>query len=301
MDHEKKTGAANSRRRNQNKAYSSVISGIFDLFCHPLDLRIWRANLCLETEEKNNMAKKKATTKQPEVAGVWDDEPEDQINKELSQDDSVTGTEADISDLEEPTDEDLAEDDGELIDGTEDDITDLEQQDEEPDAVASDVGGDEDSPVTAAVKAAVAVAKRKKEVPMAEKMTKADHIRAEIEKRQKSGASMRPRDIIEALENKGVTVTAPQVSVMVKKATGGKAAAPKAEKPTIRAASAVKKPLPKAEKKATAAAKPAKSSGLDKQQFDLLFDAATFVEKCGTVENAINALTAYERLTASRG
>lgn len=250
---------------------------------------------------------KKNTTKQPEVSTVWDDETETQTHEELSQDDSDIGTEADNADLDNPTDEELAEV-GELIDGTEDDITALEQQ-EDAAEVASDVGGDDSFPVTAAVKAAIAAAKSKKvkEAPMAEKMTKADHIRAEIEKRQKSDASMRPRDIIEALTKKGIEVTAPQVSVMVKKATGGKSATPKAEKTEkVRTANAVKRPGPKTEKRAAPAKSPkvggvAQPSGMDKQQFDLLFDAAAFVEKCGGVQSAINALSAYERLTALRG
>lgn len=287
----------------QKASSNAIISGFLDLCRRPLDLRIWRASLFLETQETTTMAKKKAA--QPEVAKVWDDEaPEDDTNYTPSEDDGATGMEADSSDLEGPTDDDLAEV-GDIIDGTEDDITDLEQQEEEEDLaeVASDVGGDESSPVTAAVKAAVAVAKRKKvkEAPMAEKMTKADHVRAEIDKRVKAGEEgIRPRDIIAALEKKGVTVTAPQVSVMLKKALGGETAAPKAEKP-VRAASAVKKPMPKApEKKAAAATKPTKPGKLEKQQFDLLFDAASFVEKCGSVESAINALSAYERLTALR-
>lgn len=244
---------------------------------------------------------KKSATKQPEVAQVWDEEPNTQAVDQPSEDDGATGTEADISPLDDPTDEDLVEV-GELIDGSEDDITDLEQQDEDFAAVASDVGGDESSPVAAAVKAALAVAKKKvKEAPMADKMTKADHIRSEIEKRQKSGDSMRPKDIIEALSKKGVTVTPPQVSVMVKKAGGSKPSTPKPEK--IRAASAVKKPIPKAAPKVAApkaAPKASKTPGLDQQQFELLFDAASFVEKCGGMEHAINALTAYDRLTASR-
>lgn len=292
---------------NCQTTYRAVISGIQKLFCRPLDLRLERASLVLDLQKENAMAKKRAT--QAEVEQVWDDEDSDtQMTDQLSPDDSDDGTEADTSDLDGPTDDELVDEDGDIIDGSEDDITDLEQQEEEtPDAVASDVGGDEETPVTAAVKAALAVAKKKvKEVPMAEKMSKADHIRAEIEKRQKSGASMRPRDIIEALEGKGVVVTAPQVSVMVKKATGGKTtakAAGKSEKATIRAASAVKKPPVKtSEKKAASATKaPATAGGLDKSQFNALFDAAAFVEKCGSVENAINALSAYERLTAARG
>lgn len=253
------------------------------------------------------MAKKTATKQvTPPVAEVWDDgddTTDDNTTKLSTEDGATPGTEADISDFEDTTEPELAEEEGELLDGSEDDITDLEQQDEDLDAVASAVGGDENSPVTAAVKAAMAAATKKVKVaPMADnKMTKADHVRAEIEKRQKSGDSMRPKDIIAALAKKGVTVTAPQVSVMVKKATSGKTTT-KAEKPEkIRAASAVKKPMPKPVDKKAAATKPTKTGGLDKQSFDALFDAASFVEKCGGVENAINALSAYERLTAARG
>ena len=124
------------------------------------------------------------------------------------------------------------------------------------------------------------------------KMTKADHIRAEIERRVKNNLSTRPRDIIEALEKKGVEVTAPQVSVMVKKEVG-------ATRQPVRAASAVKKPTPKAEPEKRVAARVASPS--DNGQYDLLFGAAAFVDKCGSVESARAALLAYEKLTALRG
>lgn len=247
------------------------------------------------------------------VAQVWD-EDEDQTAAE-----ETPGTTEDSMDAvtvpdddEEPTDEEL----GELIDGTEDEITDDFEEQAEPAPVAVAVDGDENPQVAAAVKAALAVAKKKKEVStMASNkdMTKADHIRAEIEKRVAAGDSVRPRDIIAALEKKNVSVTAPQVSVLVKKLVSPAAkAVSKDETPAqkakaaigrvTRAATAVKKPLPAAEKKAAPkpSAKATKAPGLDQQQFEALFDAASFVEKCGGVENAINALSAYERLTATR-
>lgn len=245
---------------------------------------------------------------------IWDEE--DDIDAAAD----TTGTTDDSTEAvivqdadEEPTDEEL----GELIDGTEDEITDDFEEQEELAPVTAAVDGDEDPQVTAAVKAAVAAAKKKKEAPTmasTKDMTKADHIRAEIEKRVAAGSSTRPRDIIEALSKKNIKVTAPQVSVLVKKLVGataetaGKDATP-AQKAkaainrVTRAATAVKKPLPASEKKVApkVSAKAAKAPGLlDQKQFESLFDAASFVEKCGGIENAINTLSAYERLTAAR-
>ena len=110
---------------------------------------------------------------------------------------------------------------GDVIDGTEDDISDLEQ---ETAPFASDVGDDDRDPtVTAAVQAVLqATATKKRIPPMADNakkttVTKADSIRATITKMKAAGTdAIRPRDVIAALDKDGITVTAPQVSVMLR-------------------------------------------------------------------------------------
>lgn len=221
-----------------------------------------------------------------------------------------TSTDADTNPAPAP-----AEERGELIDGGEDEITtDFEEQ-ARPAPVAVAVDGDDHPRVTAAVQAAVAVAQKKKVSPMTSSndMTKADHVRAEIERRQKSGESMRPKDIIETLAKAGVTVTPPQVSVLVKKLVGPVLKAPTADmtpaqkaKAAInrlsRAASAVKKPVPAATPRPPfqAAAKAKAAPKGDDSEYAALFAAANFVGTCGDLVAARKTLDAYERLTATR-
>jgi hypothetical protein len=133
-----------------------------------------------------------------------------------------SGTAAEI-DLPESSDDyppTTTNDLGDVIDGTEDDISDLEH---ETAPLAFDVEGDARDPaVTAAVKAVMqATANKKRIPPMADTAkkttTKADSIRATIAKMKATGNNaIRPRDVIAALEKQGITVTAPQVSVMLR-------------------------------------------------------------------------------------
>lgn len=275
------------------------------------------------------MAKKK-TTGTVGAESVWDDEDNAHIESNtdamVGAGDSETDVGFDEAEAEAAAEEyaEANDEEGDLIDGSEDDVID-EAEDEEldetddngstddDDDVAAEGDSDDSTPVATAVKAALAAAKTQKGDSMADSkkdMTKADHVRAEIDKRMKAGTTpIRPRDIIEALDKKGVKVTAPQVSVMLKKATGGSVRAKKAETATTeksRAAGAVKRPMPKPAAPAPRTAKATKpgakdgAAGLDKQSFDVLFEAAAFVQKCGSIHNAIGALSAYERLTELR-
>jgi hypothetical protein len=180
---------------------------------------------------------------------------------------------------------------GEIIDGSEDDISDLENGDTDA-GVAADCA----PAVAAAVKAASVAAKRKKSVSMAEKKTdktKAEYIRDEIARLKAKGEEkIRPRDIIAALEEKGVKVTAPQVSVTLRdfgKAPGEKPArktapvAKKAEKESKRALAKVA---------AHAAPRPKKAAGVALSAADLARIGA-FVREYDSPQAAIAAVNAY--------
>ena len=242
------------------------------------------------------------------VTEVWDD-PE-AADLETTQPNSTDA--AMIPDDEAPENE-L----GEPI-AVEDEITDDFEEQARPAPVAVAVDGDDSHSVTAAAAAARAVAKTKKVSPMAatQDMTKADYIRAEIERRKTAGDSTRPRDIIEALAKKNVKVTAPQVSVLVKKLVGPTLkAAPKDQTPAqkakaaigrvTRAATAVKKPATATEAAPAAApahraAAKAKPSTKGDENYTALFAAAGFVGACGDIAAARKTLDAYEKLTRSR-
>jgi hypothetical protein len=249
------------------------------------------------------------------VSRVWDEDDRDAAD--FSPGTTDTSTEAAIrsaTDDPQPTEE-L----GELIDGGEDEITDDFEERINPAPVAVAVDG-VDHPQAADRLAADAMKKEVSPMPSNKDMTKADHVRAEIERRQKSGESMRPKDIIEALAKKGVKVTPPQVSVLVKKLVGpASKLAPTDQTPAqkakaainrlTRAASAVKKPISAAPvaKKPVTAPSAARSAGKTKaapqssdSEYSTLFAAANFVGACGDLAAARKTLEAYERLTAAR-
>jgi hypothetical protein len=185
----------------------------------------------------------------------------------------------------------LPQEPGDMIDGTEDDITKLERAN--PAQVASKVGSDTPHPAVAAVVRAVqkATAKKQKREPMAETTSKAELIRIEIAARKAAGETkIRPRDIVAALEARGVTVHAPQVSVALRDAgdTKKKAVAPKAEKTdknNKRATAKVKPPAPLA-----VPVKTAEPSYAD------LNAVAGFVNAHGGVAGTRALLNAYEQL-----
>jgi hypothetical protein len=247
------------------------------------------------------------------VSQVWDDDDDSYAADDSSRTiDTGTDAETDLA----PETLTHAEDLGELIDGGEDQITDDFEELAQPASVAVAVDGDDHSQVTAAVEAAVAVAKKKKvsSVPTSKEMTKADYVRAEIERRQKAGDSIRPRDIIEALAKRGVKVTPPQVSVLVKKLAGPGAVKKTAADQTpaqkakaainrlARVASAVKRPgqAVAARQPVQAAAKTKAGPKDGESEYSALFAAANFVGACGDLAAARKTLDAYEQLTAAR-
>lgn len=217
-----------------------------------------------------------------------------------------TGTDAEIVlpdlDVDDEVDSDVEVDDddfepdydefGDPIDGSEDDITALEEQ------------ADEVAPVEAAVaadvraRAAVSRAAAKRSATMPEKKTKAELIRDEIARRKAAGeTTIRPRDVIAALAEKGVTVTAPQVSVTLKTTGEKTGAAPKAK--TIKSAKLADAAAAaeKTDKRATSRlAAPAPASAANRPSYEALEAAAAFARAHGGVDAATRLLDAYSQL-----
>jgi len=235
-----------------------------------------------------------------EVDPIWDTtepfaeqaRPEPKLSRKKK-----SGTEAEIvlpetDELPEPVEP------GELIDGSEDDISALEEQDPTvPIEVAVDL---EDRARGNAEKAAA----RKRSEPMSEKTkTKAEWIRDEIAQRKADGVeTIRPRDIIAALAEKGVKVTAPQVSVTLRDFDKPKAAKPaktiKAGK-LVAATKAAEKAKSREPKRATArlsAVSAKQAPAANKPSYEALEATAEFVKTNGGLETARQLLDAYAKL-----
>lgn len=206
-----------------------------------------------------------------------------------------SGTEAEI-DLPE-TDEMFApepQEPGEIIDGSEDDISALEKQNS---TASIEVAVDPDDRDRAVV---TTPAQKKRQKKMAEK-TKAEAIRDEINRRKAQGEeTIRPRDIIAALKEQGVVVTAPQVSVTLRdfnKTAGAKAS--REERPAAAAKKTEKPPKRSAAKVSAVPEQPAVSA--IRSATAALEAAATFVKTTGGLEQAKSLLDAYAKLFNSAG
>lgn len=291
----------------------------------------------------------KLTREQPEekVTGMRTDE-DDMDEEELDVD-------AELADADAHADEDVAED----ITAEDDDSDAVAEAEEEEDAVEDDddsevdddglnyapEAGDEaeeeqeDENVVSAVDDdeidaeadvdeeidEVSTESRTRKMSEKKKVSLSDHVRTEIDKRKNSGASLRGVDIVAALEKRGITVSAAQVSQLLKKA--GLGGAPRGRKPAAagvpadkpRAAGKAKKreeaaPAPKAKAGMTlkrreepeaprAAAKaPAKASNGFKVPLAQLQAAESFVDACGgSFKDAERILTAAANLSQTFG
>lgn len=148
--------------------------------------------------------------------------------------DSVDGADESVDADEEAWASAESEETAESDEETDDDGAEDEEEDEDDEEETED---DEDAEVSAAreilAKRSSTVAKKR-----GDGMTKAEMIRDEIEKRKKTGDSLRACDIIASLSDKGVEVNASQVSVTLRnmgvQTTRGPRAAKgeKAEAPT---------------------------------------------------------------------
>lgn len=218
---------------------------------------------------------------------------------------------------EDEYDEEVDEDEGDDEESDEDDVDDSEAAEESEnnaDPVVAEESADsqevtDDDPAADAEEDAEA-AKPVKEKKMAKTRTKAggktkaEAIREIIERRQKAKESLRPRDIIEELNENGFEVNASQVSVTLRnmgvppapKGRGKGTAKPAAATPTEEQKSrmALKRGV-------SGATKPQAVAGTDGQlkETELMLDsAAEFVHTAGGYEKAVALLNMYHRIVS---
>ena len=149
----------------------------------------------------------------------WDEESIDSDEKceKYLQRKQAIAAEADAAEEPEVDDDDDSEEDGDEDDtDAEDDVTargtDSEDDDDEDDNDDSEEDKPDDSEEEALTSRGKKMARKKADGSK----TKADYIREIISAKQAAGAELRPRDIIAALEKKGVEVNASQVSITLR-------------------------------------------------------------------------------------
>lgn len=238
-------------------------------------------------EEDFDKAYRGTVTPTPSISDEDDDdEVEDTV--ESPEDDEAAWASAES--------EETAESDEETDEGDED-----EEESEDDEEATED---DEDAEVSAAreilAKRSSTVAKKR-----GEGMTKAEMIRDEIEKRKKSGDSLRACDIIASLSDKGVEVNASQVSVTLRNmgvastrgrgaAKGEKAAAPaRGRKPKAATESVVRVAHRKTTEKA-----PAAKAAHDGEAFTEadLTATAEFISAVGSADRGATLLRIFGRM-----
>lgn len=239
----------------------------------------------------------------------------------IEDDEPVVGADSELDNVDDPDDDALREEE-ENGEDTEDtpEVTnetdgDPEEDEEDGDDELESEAGDEDDVDLVSDKRSSAVEDDVDEdvtegaTTMAEKKSGADHIRDEIKRRRASGDSLRGVDILAALAKKKVTVSAAQVSQLLKKegVTSGRAGRPAAAAATAdgeksRAAAKSKKsgtapaPAPRAAPKAASTLKPlaAGASGMPMAQLEA---ASAFLETCdGCYDTAVEILATHNRL-----
>lgn len=134
--------------------------------------------------------------------------------------------------------------------------------------------------------------------------TKAESIREVIEARKRAGKDLRPRDIIEDLENMGVEVNASQVSITLRSMgvppsrKGGAGKKPAKARAEENGEAMRSRATAKAKMASAKASKPlrAATTGDFAEVYRTLTAAQTFVQTAGSLERANQALEAYSRL-----
>ena len=262
-----------------------------------------------------------------EVTGKMTDPDDVMEDEEIDVDAELTNADVDDEELVE-VEAELVSDDVDDDDGDEEDEEDEEAdevEDEEPEYEDDDVEDESQDVVEDEEEVVTAVADDDEEsgdnevsdttedVPvMAEKMSLSDHVRAEIARRQKSGESLRGKDILESLEKRKIKVSAAQISQLLKKAgLGGKtrgrpAAAPAAAGGPEKSRSALKAKKRDVEPAAAATpprqalkARPVATNGF-KVPMAQLQAAEAFVDACGgSFKDAERILTAAAQLSAT--
>jgi hypothetical protein len=134
--------------------------------------------------------------------------------------------------------------------------------------------------------------------------TKAESIREVIEARKRAGKDLRPRDIIEDLENMGVEVNASQVSITLRSMgvppsrKGGAGKKPAKARAEENGEAARSRATAKAKMAAAKTSKPLRTAtpGDFAEVYRTLTAAQTFVQAAGSLERANQALEAYSHL-----
>lgn len=269
----------------------------------------------LKTVGPQKAVEKKVTGK------MTHDEDEDVTDDEIDVDAELAQADADENDLHAIE----AESDVDVVDDVEEGDPDEEEADDDEtdyEAEEGDVSDQTEDAVAADDEVVTAVADNEEEdgeenpnptrtVSMSEKMSLSDHVRAEITRRQKSGESLRGKDILDALAKKKVKVSPAQISQLLKKAgLGGKTRGKKAAAPVAAATEADKsrvagkhakrgvEPVTKPKSQPQFTAKRPAATGSFRVPVDQLKAAEAFVDACGgSFQSAERILTAAAQLS----
>jgi arginine repressor len=165
-----------------------------------------------------------------EAESCWDDESsvetDEKCEKYLQSKQKparadATPEEEDEDEVDEDIDE---EEDDDAVDEDDEEVDEEDEDDEDADADDAEALGTDpeiDSADTTPTEASITEATNPRGEKMAKKSvtgakTKAEHIREVIAAKKAAGAELRPRDIIAALEKRGVEVNASQVSITMR-------------------------------------------------------------------------------------
>jgi hypothetical protein len=247
-----------------------------------------------------------------DAESVWDDDDNSEAAHEefLRKQAAKVANSAEADEDEEEREEAEEEAEDEELDDDEDELewsADEDDDEEDEDVVdAADEETAEDVIVApAAEDESVSSPAKPTGMKMAKKAsrgkTKADSIREVIEARRAAGSDLRPRDIIAALEKKGIEVNASQVSITLRSmgipaARKGGGGRPPAVKESGASEEAVKS---RATAKARAKDVETDLDGEALHSAESMLDAAAeFIQKAGNFANASAALSLYNRIAA---
>lgn len=289
------------------------------------------ANLWGKPDPRAGSNKEQKMSRRTDDEEQFEDEDVD-LDAELdaAEEDGALDEDTDAEDAElaaEEDDSDFDPEEGDTTDETEDEEYDVEEEvvaeakdadaeledDETEQAESADDAAeiDDDTYATDEVDTAPVATNRKRDMAEKKKITLSDHIRAEIKRRRDSGASLRGKDILEALARRDITVSAAQISQIMKKEgvppgkPGRRKAAVEAVEGRSRDAGQRKrqqtpapKPAAKAPERAAGklprATETSRGFSLPMQQLKAV---EAFVEACGGFQNAERILTAAASLS----
>lgn len=241
-----------------------------------------------------------------DAESCWDDESvasDEQCEKYLQRKQKVTAT----ADADEAEEDDAAEEDEENEDaeateaealGT--DPEDDSEDDEEDEEAEAESTSDDNLEEASSAEAPNPRGKKMAKKSASGSKTKADHIREIIAAKQAAGVDLRPRDIIAALEKRGVEVNASQVSITMRamgipplRKGGGakpkaKTAASAAEAPTEQRRATLKRAAPVSE---------SSPNGEIRAMDEQLEAAADFIHGVGGYERALSLLNLCNKVS----